>query len=47
MALVERCDAYLVPATRILDADADLQSLAACNTSEEYERALRTAFPEG
>ena len=47
MALVERCETHFVFADRMRDFDPDLRSLAACNTPEEYDRALRQVFPAG
>jgi molybdopterin-guanine dinucleotide biosynthesis protein A len=46
-ALLAACDTVRVPADRLGAVDPNLQSLAMCNTPEEYEQALRHAFPSG
>jgi molybdopterin-guanine dinucleotide biosynthesis protein A len=47
VALLTACDTYRVPVDQLREVDPELQSLAACNSADEYAQALRRAFPTG
>jgi molybdenum cofactor guanylyltransferase len=43
MALVDACDSIRISPEQLRDVDPDLRSLAACNTPEEFSRAMSQA----
>jgi molybdopterin-guanine dinucleotide biosynthesis protein A len=45
MALVDRCIARRVTAAELRDVDPELDSLANCNTPEDYQRVVERVFP--
>jgi molybdopterin-guanine dinucleotide biosynthesis protein A len=45
VSLLDRCDTLRVSVDVLKDADAELKSLATCNTPAEYQQALARAFP--
>jgi molybdopterin-guanine dinucleotide biosynthesis protein A len=47
VALLAACYTFRVPVDQLREVDPELQSLAACNSVDEYEQALRRAFPRG